>query len=106
LDSTELSVTLSFVVYKREANPHVNRIKNQEESIKFMNVVQLHSGRIIYTRVLPTNTYLVVLDTCSKKEYVSDCSGHLFENECNNNNAASACPGGVQHDITYWSVRP
>jgi hypothetical protein len=27
------------------------------------------------------NAYPDVLDTCSKKEYVSDCSGYLFENE-------------------------
>jgi hypothetical protein len=25
--------------------------------------------------------YLVVLDTCSKKEYVSGCSAYRFENE-------------------------
>ena len=35
--------------------------------------------QMFWTPVRKKNTYLVVLDTCSKKEYVSGCSGYLFE---------------------------
>ena len=34
LDSTELSVAPSFVVYKRETDPHVNRIIKKKSSLR------------------------------------------------------------------------
>jgi hypothetical protein len=54
------------------------------------------------------NTYLVILDTCSKKEYVSGCSGYLFENEHVSYASRIAIYRGIRlilsHSITLLSL--
>ena len=74
--------------------------------IHFWTRVDILDTCLIWILVRKKNTYLVVLDTCSKKNTYLIVLDTYSKTNATTTRRQLAQAGGVQHDITYWSVRP